>query len=98
MKIKNSIWAQWIECDCHTEGIMISYDDTDPFPNINLAIFSHGKYDNNSLSLWNKLRDCWHLFRTGKPFSDEIILRQETARELANHLLEFANKKIEEKK
>ena len=92
MKINNGVWSRWIECDCHSEGIMISHDDTDPYPNINLAMFSHGKYDNNALSFKEKLRYCWNLFRTGKPFLDEVMLGQRTARELANHLLEFANK------
>jgi len=93
MKINNSIWHRFIECDCHTEGIMVSYDDTDPYPNINLAIFKHGRFDNNELSLKEKLRYCWHLLRTGHPFGDEIMLRQETAKELGTALLQFANKK-----
>lgn len=94
MKINKSIWRMFIECDCHSEGIMVSYDDTDPYPNINLAIFSHGKYKNNTVSFKEKLRYCWHLFRTGNPFDDEIMLRQETARELGKALLTFANKKF----
>jgi len=97
MKITKSIWRRWIECDCHSEGIMISHDDNDPFPNIYLAIFSHGKYKNNKLSLKEKLRYCWQVIRTGNPFEDEIMLRQETAKELAEALLEFANKKYETK-
>jgi len=98
MEIKNSIWCRFIECTCHTEGIMVSCDDTDPFPNIYLAIFSHGKYRNNQLSFKEKLRYCWQVIKKGKPFEDDIMLRQDTARELAECLLEFANKKFEEKK
>lgn len=92
MKVNNSYWRHFVECDCHSEGIMISCDDTDPFPNINLAIFSHGKYHNNSLSFKEKLRYCWNVIRKGRPFEDDIMLRQETAKELANILLEFSNK------
>jgi hypothetical protein len=63
-----------------------------------IRIFRLGKYKNNELSLKEKLRYCWNVIKTGRPFEDEILLRQETAKELANHLLEFANKKFEEKK
>jgi hypothetical protein len=98
MEITNSIWRYFVECECHGEGIMIGCDDIDPFPSLYLAIFSHGKYKNNELSLKEKLRYCWNVIKTGRPFEDEILLRQETAKELANHLLEFANKKFEEKK
>lgn len=97
IEINESIWRRFIECECHTEGIMVSYDDTDPFPNIYLAMFSYGKFG-NSLGFREKLRYCWKVLKTGRPFEDEVMLRQDTARELANALLEFANKKFEDKK
>ena len=98
MNINSSIWRYFVECECHGEGIMIGYDSSDPFPQLDLAFFSLGLKGKGEMSIKEKIRWCWHIITKGYPWNDEIMLRQETAKELAKHLLEFANKKFESNK
>ena len=99
MKIKNSIWKHWYECDCHEEGIMMSYEniDNDDYPYLELAFFKMGKVTSN-ISFFERLRWCLHILIHGYPYIDYVMLRQQTAKNLGKDLLEFANKKFINKK
>lgn len=97
MKIKNSIWQKYYECDCHHEGIMLRHEIDEGFPQLELAFFSFGKVGEN-ISLFERLRWCWYIIRRGFPYCDQIILRQETARELGKDLIKFANRKVKNEK
>ncbi len=88
------IWNKFYQCDCGTEGIMISYEYIDKKDScfIDIAFFQHG-FTRNKLSLKDKLRYCWNVIRTGLPFCDQVMLNKKIARELGNSLLKWANKK-----
>lgn len=82
-------WRRFFECQCHGEGIAMSYEEDESNPTAYLAFFKFG-LGKTDLRLRDKLRYCWHLFRTGKPFEDEICLSQETASELSKELFRFS--------
>lgn len=88
------MWRKFYECECSTEGIMLSYEDTTshPFTTIDIAFFQQGVMSRFPLSFKAKLRYIWHILRTGQPFSDLIMLDQTTAKKLSSDLLRFAKK------
>lgn len=89
--MQNNIWKKFIQCQCGTEGIMISYDYKEKgLPVIDLAFFVYGYITNRPLTLWKKLRYCWHILIKGEPFTDEVILNQKNAKELAKELIKFS--------
>jgi hypothetical protein len=100
LKMKEyKIWKKFYECDCHTEGLMISYEyEEDGLPCIDIAFFQHGLDASKQLSFFERLRWCWHILKKGIPFRDMIILNQRTARELGEDLLKFSKKKYKFKK
>ena len=70
-------------CECHTEGWSFSIEDGE--------VYLTGwqmKPGSGSLSVRNKLRWCWRIIRTGKPFNDHVILSTETAGEFVKDLSE----------
>lgn len=89
----NNIWRKFYECDCHGEGIMMSYEnDYDGIPSIDIAFFNHGLKDSRELSFKERIRWCWHILKNGLPFTDMVMINQKEARKLAKDLLKFANK------
>jgi hypothetical protein len=89
------VWERWYECSCHTEGIMIGYDyEENGIPLVDLAFFSNGmNYNKYHLSLWDKIRWCLKILKTGVPYQDMITIDQENAGELGKDLLAFSKKK-----
>lgn len=89
------IWHKFYECECSTEGIMVSYehDEEDSIPTVDLAFFQHGFVGRHPLIFLQRLRWAWQLIKTGLPYLDGVILDQNTAKELAEDLLEFSKKK-----
>ena len=85
------IWSHFFECSCHSEGIAMSYEDEDDgIPCVYLAFFKHGLRTSCILTFREKLRHCWHIFKEGTPYEDEVMLDQDVAKELATALFRFA--------
>lgn len=86
-----SLWKRFFECSCGGEGIMMSYEmEEEGMPYVDLAFFSCGYISKRQLSLWDKLRYCWHILITGEPFADEVMLNSEIAEKLGRELLRFS--------
>lgn len=94
-KNKEDYWFKFYECACHGEGIMMSYEyeEEGGLPQIDMAFFQYGNVGRHPLGFRERLRWAWNLIRTGRPFLDEVMLSQRTARELADDLLKFSKKK-----
>ena len=92
---KEKRWRKFYECDCYTEGIMLGYefydDVKEEYPLIDMAFFGHGFCGRHPLGFKEKIRWCWHLLKTGYPFIDGVMFSQQTAKELGEDLLKFAN-------
>lgn len=86
-------WNKFYECDCHTEGIMMSYED-DEFATIDLAFFNQSLKLTKQLTFKERIRWCWYILRKGIPWNDMVTLSKKTAKELGRDLLKFSNRKI----
>ncbi len=94
-KYTENLWSKFYECDCHDEGLMMSYDTNyDGIASIDIAFFNMGIDNSRKLTLKKKLRWCWHILLIGIPFTDMVMLNQTEAKRLAKDLLKFANKKF----
>ena len=96
-------WRKFYECDCSSEGIMISFEQKplkgeDIDPTLYLAFFTNGWV--GQIKLWERLRYCFHVLKTGFPYNDMVCLNKKTASVLARDLLTFSkeNHNNEDKK
>lgn len=90
---------QWYKCDCGSEVLHIE-EDVMPITDNKLA--TDGKlivYLNVSImhidsrrSIWNRLRHCWHILKTGKNYADEIILNWDNMKKLSEDLQAIMDK------
>lgn len=96
MQKENNLWQKSYECNCHGEMIMMGYenDEKDGIPTVDLAFFKYG-HEDSTLSFSGKLRWIWQMLTTGKPFLDEVMIDQPTAKRLGEDLIEFSNKKYD---
>lgn len=86
----NRTWRKFYECSCMGEGIMLSYEYEEDFsPMIDMAFFGLGMSGRQPLTLKERLRWCWRILRYGYPFTDQVMLRPETAKKLGNDLVNF---------
>jgi hypothetical protein len=84
----DKMWWKFIECDCMSEGVMVSTDSDDP--TVYVAFF--GNFFDRTFGLGQRLRFAWHVLTTGKPYTDMVCLTTAKARELALTLNEVAEK------
>jgi len=88
-------WKKFIECDCKTEGIMVSHEEWSlpeastgyKFPFIYLAFFKN--YHTAEMSWKQKLRWTWHILCTGEPWGDMVVLNKDNAKALMDELKIF---------
>lgn len=74
----------YIPCECHTEGVVVSYDDeTETFDLSFVATNKHSLV----MPFVERLKLCWHVLRTGTIYNDQVIMSKSSAGLLANHLV-----------
>jgi len=83
----------WYKCDCGSEVLHIEAEaeriaDDKLVVYLNVSIM----HVDSRRSLWNKLRHCWHILRTGKNYADEIILNWENIKKLSEDVSEILNR------
>lgn len=84
-----------IRCECGTDILMV-HEWREKYSGFksqtfDLAMFSYGQYQNKP-SFIERLKYCWMHLRTGKIFSDEIIMTPKDAKQLAD----FINSQMED--
>lgn len=72
----------FIKCQCNTDIVYGTKDEYDEF--VYLSIFTLGY--KQKPSIWERLKYCYYHLKTGKRFEDQIILNNESAKELGNWL------------
>ncbi len=77
-------------CNCGSEAIHIEFLEWNNHSEIAFSIWFIGS--ENAWTFREKLRHCWHVLRTGKPYPDQICLYPADALELANDLTAMAQK------
>ena len=75
---KNNYRTLFIRCDCHSEVLVIDYDDS--FKMIELSVFS--SLISSKMSIWQKIRYIYQILKYGKPYTDQIILHKNQIDEL----------------
>ena len=84
-KCKNNKEA-FIKCECGSEGLHIEKEECDG--DIYLSLWYYG---NQNLSCMHKLEWIWNVIK-GKPYSDCVIIHNESLSELIKILKEFKDK------
>ena len=94
----NKVWKKLYECDCYTEGVVLSYEDywdEIPDPCVELAFFKQGFDGSKQLySFGERLRWCWQILRHGTVWCDMVMLSQSVARDLGKDLVKFSYTKV----
>lgn len=93
--------SKFFQCDCGTEGLMIETMidkiDSDESGKIKfirefcVSLFVFGN-QGNKYSFFEKLRFIWTLFKTGSPYTDQIVLSVAKMLELRD----FINETVKE--
>lgn len=84
--MKNITKTKSILCSCYNEMLHLLYDDELDF--LELSIWGYAN-DDNKLSWKNRLRYCWQILKTGRPYNDQIMLKREHAKELKQFIEEI---------
>ncbi len=93
---------EFFNCDCHTEGVILSSDDEQPFE-IYLANWTYGQVG-QEVSWWQRVKWCCDILRRGLMFTDQTVLDPDEAERLGKAILrrvkeiKKAKKKLERKK
>lgn len=69
-----------IHCDCGAEMLVINHEEEGGY---NIAMFT-AQYDR--YSLWQRLRHIWRILWYGRPYTDQICLNYEKAKDLADFI------------
>lgn len=86
----------FFKCDCGAEVINVERDIEFIDDNqhctyfINFCIYHCGT-ENHKPTLKEKLRHCWQILKTGKNYADQIILTEDIAIKLSEHLIELTD-------
>jgi len=73
-------------CQCGTEAVVL--DDWEDYPG--LSLWRAGA--SYSPRWQHRLRHIWNIVRYGHPYTDDILLSKESARELGEKLIELADR------
>lgn len=71
-------------CSCHNEILLIEYDHD--IKMADLAIYERGVCFKTKMSLWQKIRYCWKVLYSGRPYSDEIMLDKKQLLEIKSFI------------
>ena len=73
----------YVKCSCYGEGIYVKYEQEDKL--YYLSFFSLG-YRAGKLSIIDRIRWVWQIFKNGKPFDDQVVLNKNEAKNLADFI------------
>jgi len=83
----------WYKCDCSNEVLCIEADVDDysdrKFVYLYVSIWHRGC--DNKPSIYERLRHCWQILKTGKNYTDEIILDFDNMERLHKDLSSIIN-------
>jgi hypothetical protein len=92
--IKSKIEEKFFRCSCHTHALEIVYmvekyeNDKDSYEDFYFNFWEMGRGDNNIMSWRQRFRWIWHILKTGKPYTDGIILTKEQIIDIVKFLNE----------
>lgn len=84
--------SKFVKCSCCCSGLLVEVETdyydlpaAEPDTTLNISLFQRCGYD-EKLSWSRRIRFLWHILRTGRPWSDHVIVKKEEAIELADWL------------
>lgn len=79
-------------CECGTDGIHVEYDEK--YKEYDFCIWTQSdRYSLGPLTWYDRLRFCYQILKTGRPWGDSVILSEKNAEELSKDLLQHKNQK-----
>ena len=72
----------YIKCDCHSEVLNFEYGQFE-YEGYCVSIYTDG-FTNKSW--YQRLRYCWRIISTGRPFNDQLMINYTKAEELADFI------------
>jgi len=72
--------VKYYRCACRMEVLSIEEVDDE----IYISIYHMGR-----AGLWNILRHCWKILRTGRPYGDQVVLAHPDAQDMGETLLKL---------
>jgi len=77
-----------IRCTCYSEAVFVEPDKETGLVFVSIMNF----YNSQGVrSFWERLRLCWKILRTGRPYGDQMCFDGERTRALAKLLTEAAD-------
>ena len=80
------------KCDCHTEGILVHWDegfpDCEDSAGVELAFWQMG-HNYGGYNWRYRLRHIWRILKTGRPYTDMVMMKPDTAKAFAERILEI---------
>lgn len=71
-------------CECHAAGVLLHHWPEDR--EVGVCIWG---YRSRELDWFGRLRYCWRILWTGRPYGDDTLLDYVTAREMAQDILKM---------
>jgi len=79
--------GKFIRCECGSEGLYIEYDG---YGSTEIALFRHNPQDRS----WrNRIRLAYACLK-GKPYTDMVLLNDQTLADLVDQLVEIQNREV----
>ena len=73
----------YVRCACSCSALEVELDSE--IPSYDISLWLHG-YTGHRLRWYDRVRWCWRILRTGRPWTDQITISVEDAHELHNWL------------
>lgn len=80
---------KFFECSCENEVLRVEKSPE----YVEFAMYEHGSYVNHSQSFWARLKYAWWHIRTGKIYTDCMLIMPDKAKELGKFLIGEKNGK-----
>ena len=93
MKTDSKIKTTHYICDCHSELLLIDTSSYKEYGEIDLCMFQFYNVSDKH-PLWDRLRQCWQIIKTGHPYSDQITLDNKKINQMIKVLQETINGKV----
>ncbi len=86
---QNKTFEKFFFCECHAEGMWIVKEATDK--EFYFSFWGQG-ISPRTPRLWDRLRSCWKILRTGVAYEDQLVISSETARRIASFIYSSIDK------
>jgi len=93
---------KYVQCRCGNELLQISKDvDKDirtgrEFEIYFFSMYSHGLNWDERYTFWNRIKYCWHVLKTGRPWADCMTLKKTDVEKIVTDLQELIKEEVKD--